>query len=59
MNHGNQHYSRKVDLMDTLGRVRDCLRWHQIHNARFYLAKFWSDHAQAPASTRRRWKCGR
>jgi hypothetical protein len=57
--HGNQHYSRKVDLMDTLGRVRVYLRLHILEGARFQLAKFWREYAKAPAGTRRRWKCGR
>lgn len=56
---GNQHYSRKVDLMDMLRRARDALRWHQLENARFYLSLFRTAHALAPASTRRRWRCGR
>jgi hypothetical protein len=54
----NQHYSRKVDLMDTLKRVRMYLRWHMLADARFQLAKFWREHSKAPASTRRRWRCG-
>jgi hypothetical protein len=57
--YGNQHYSRKVDLMDTLGRARRALGWHMLEAARRDLAMFWREHAKAPASTRRRWRCGR
>jgi len=59
MSHGNQHASRYGDLMRLLGMARDDLRLGLVGLASLRLRLFWHVYAQAPASTRRRWKCGR
>lgn len=57
--HGNQHASRRRTLLDILHGARGCLRAHLLNTARRALAEYREQYAQAPASTRRRWKCGR
>jgi hypothetical protein len=59
MNHGNQHASRYGVLMRMLHMARDDLRLGLVGLASYRLAVFWTMHAEAPAGTRRRWKCGR
>lgn len=56
---GNQYESRRADLMDMLRTARGFLRAGCIANARHYLSLYRTAYALAPASTRRRWKCGR
>ncbi len=56
---GNQYESRRADLLDMLGTARKYLRAGLIENARHYLALYRTAYGLAPASTRRRWKCGR
>jgi len=58
-NTGNQHASRKADLMLDLSIARRALEAHDLFWARKMLATWKREHAKAPASTRRRWKCGR
>lgn len=55
----NQHSSTKATLRETLRSVRDMLANGDITEARETLDWFWRLWATAPASTRRRWKCGR
>jgi len=59
MTYGNQHASRYGLLMETLHQARAHLRQGRAGMAEWRLHWFWTMHAQAPASTRRRWKCGR
>jgi len=59
MSHGNQHASRYGDLMRMLHMARGDLRLGLVDVAHMRLCSFWRLHAQAPASTRRRWRCGR
>jgi len=56
--HGNQYGSRKADLLLDLHYVRFFLQQHDVAYARKMLATWRKEHAKAPASTRRRWKCG-
>lgn len=68
MNHGNQHASRKADLLTILNVARSRLRVaamthgkqreHLVSDARYALAMFRAKYNAAPASTRRRWACG-
>lgn len=58
-NTGNQNKSRKSDLLRLLLRARNSLHFGMTSNARRLLRTFWLQHALAPASTRRRWRCGR
>jgi len=58
-NTGNQYASRRRELMSLLRLVRDVLSDGYAATARELLDIFWRQHAQAPASTRRRWRCGR
>ena len=59
MNHGNQYVSRKRFLLDYLRYARYCIDARMVEGARIYLAAYQRDYALVPASTRRRWKCGR
>ncbi len=56
---GNQYESRRADLMDMLRTARELLRCGDWLRARYYLSLYRTAYALAPASTRRRWKCGR
>ena len=56
---GNQHKSLRGDLLVILHTARGALKDGQFRLARAALDYFRRLHAQAPASTRRRWKCGR
>lgn len=58
MRHGNQHVSRKTRLLSLLRAARVYLWAGEVADARALLATFWRRHAKAPASTRRRWRCG-
>jgi len=57
--HGNQHASRRGRLLILLDLARQELRDANLMAARFYLGVFQFGYNNAPASTRRRWKCGR
>jgi hypothetical protein len=59
MSHGNQYASRYGDLMEMLQLARMYLAAGFVSEARFYLRQWREEHAQAPASTRRRWRCGK
>lgn len=61
---GNQHHSRRAELLRVLGWARKALRSGQSRRMRIYLAQsylaLWrTEYERAPASTRRRWRCGR
>lgn len=56
---GNQYVSRKLDLMRLLFCARRELGYHDNWWARYFLNKWREAYAATPASTRRRWKCGR
>jgi len=56
---GNQHSSLKQRLLFMLGVARLCLSAGEVEGARGALARYREVYAAAPASTRRRWKCGR
>ena len=58
MKTGNQYRSRKGALLDTLACARLNLAAGVVGAARAGLRLFWKQHGRAPASTRRRWKCG-
>ena len=59
MTWGNQHFSRKADLMEYLHSARRHVGFGNIHIARSLLAQWRKQYALVPASTKRRWKCGR
>ena len=56
---GNQHNSRKVDLWAYICTAHDHLIQGEWEAAQAWLAKYRREYAEAPASTRRRWRCGR
>lgn len=58
-NHGNQHVSRKADLLRVLGHARLSLAGGHHLAAVLYLQQWRGEYRSVPASTRRRWKCGR
>lgn len=58
MKTGNQHSSRKGDLLGRLHAARIVLAAGYVNSAQYWLADYRLAYAQAPASTRRRWKCG-
>jgi hypothetical protein len=58
-NHGNQHKSRKGDLMAALRGARYWLAHGYGSGARQALREYRKEYALVPASTKRRWKCGR
>jgi hypothetical protein len=56
---GNQHASRKRYLLGMLHLARKYLD-HGAHlSAQLYLNEWRKEFVLVPASTRRRWKCGR
>ena len=55
----NQYRSRKAELLLDLRIVRNCLNEGLPVLARLYLTWWRRQYALVPASTRRRWKCGR
>lgn len=59
MNHGNQHCSNKRILMTRLHRAREELNRGYLFWAREFLNAWRKGYAETPASTRRRWKCGK
>ena len=59
MSHGNQHASRYGTLMGRLHNARQFLADGYLNLARINLEEWRREHAQAPASTRRRWRCGK
>ena len=56
---GTQHKSLRRYLVDLLAAAEGALRDGKTATARFLLCLYRAGYAQAPASTRRRWKCGR
>ena len=59
MNHGNQHAGRRADLIRLLNRARSVLMDGRVSAAHWWITQWRTLYAMAPASTRRRWKCGR
>ena len=51
--------TRKAQLISMLHTARIALQYHEAGLAQRQLRAFWRNHALAPASTRRRWRCGR
>ena len=56
---GNQYVSKKLDLLGLLHSAKYFVRHGDAQHARWYLSLFNRVYATVPASTRRRWKCGR
>ena len=56
--HGNQHASRKRDLLAYLSTARIMLLGGRADLARKYLMFYRERYTKAPASSRRRWRCG-
>jgi hypothetical protein len=56
---GNQHASPKAELMERLLIARRALRYGFLGLARQQLIWWREGYMAAPASTRRRWKCGK
>lgn len=62
---GNQHNSRRGDMLAVLGLARRALRSDalavpaRVRFAQSYLAVWRGMLDSTPASTRRRWRCGR
>lgn len=56
---GNQHFSRKRDLLTVLDSARWRVRNGMVDEARVYLEIYRAAYVICPASTRRRWKCGK
>lgn len=55
----NQHNSRRRALLWCLNTARALLSAGNLYDARCTLAYFRREFARVPASTRRRWRCGR
>ena len=56
---GNQHQSRKRTLIWFLAMCRYTLHDGNIRRARAWLEAWRCDYSLVPASTRRRWRCGK
>lgn len=56
---GNQHVSRKMELLTLLHLARDVLDGGFVLTARDLLGIWKAKMRSVPASTRRRWRCGR
>ena len=56
---GNQHESRKRTLIWFLAMCRRNLAYGNIPTARDWLEAWRCGYSLVPASTRRRWKCGK
>ena len=56
---GNQYNSRNSYLWALIYTARDYLELGDVEQAQEWLALYRKLYAQVPASTRRRWKCGR
>ena len=56
---GNQYVSRKRMLLQTLFYTRMALHNAMPNAARIYLDDYHRAYALVPASTKRRWRCGR
>lgn len=56
---GNQYISRRRWLLGYLKAARAWLAHGEVSVARGWLAVFRAEYAKVPASTRRRWRCGR
>lgn len=59
MNWGNQYMSRKGELRAILAWARSHLAVGHWCAARVYLDAYRRAYARVPASTHRRWRCGR
>lgn len=57
-NHGNQHVSLRRTLLAHLHSARRALAAHNPELAWLWLWNYRAAYTQAPASTRRRWRCG-
>ena len=58
-NTGNQYVSRKRELMQLLIWSRQWLAKHNLYIASDLLRQWREAYALVPASTRRRWRCGK
>lgn len=56
---GNQYLSRKADLWAMIHTAHDLLIAGNVEGARYYLSLYRTAYGLAPASSKRRWKCGR
>jgi len=59
MSWGNQYESRKKGFLNMLHSVRAQLSAGRVRSAQITLANWRTLMEGVPASTRRRWKCGR
>lgn len=55
---GNQYASRKRDLLRLIHAARELLREGSPTGARICMDEYRRRYSRAPASTRRRWRCG-
>ena len=55
----NQHSSNKRQFQERLRYARELLRAGYVSAAQDCLRNFWKALRRVPASTRRRWRCGR
>ena len=56
--HGNQYISRKALLWGMIHAAHDFLIGGDVQAAQGWLAMYREHYAKAPASSRRRWRCG-
>ena len=56
---GNQHASRKARLLGALDWASHLISIGDVEDAREVIAAWRVAYALVPASTRRRWRCGR
>ena len=59
MNWGNQHTSRKAQMLDALDVIRALLKDGLALIADEQLDYWWQSWVRVPASTRRRWRAGK
>lgn len=59
MNLSNIRTGRKAVLKNLLSYAREALNDHDVWLARWWLDSYHHYYAAVPASTKRRWKCGR
>ncbi len=55
----NQYSSRKRDLWRWIELAHDYLIQGEIAAAQYFLLRYRMEYTTIPASTRRRWRCGR
>jgi len=55
----NQYNSRKTMLLGILATAHDWLTLGNLKEARHWLDEWRLHYEEVPASTKRRWKCGR